>query len=214
MTLNEISENIAFALGGQYNDTLKQAIKHTVIVYRAKLIKDDLARNFMDYTNYLQSFIVDLDLKNPIEGYCDKCRVLRTINKVPTPIRTTLLDRSGFAYVGQLDTNNAFVFTKLEEFKFLKSLQYQHGVTYFAWDNGYIYVLDNSKLCAIRVEAAFTDPRSINMTCTEKSTMFRDDRQFPISASLLVTIEKGIINGDYPVITDGKRVNLEEEINK
>lgn len=212
MTLNQIAENIAFALGDQFNNTLIEAIKHTVIVYRGRLIKDDLTNNFMDYTNYLQSFIVNLELVNPITGYCDKCRLLRTVNKVPTPIRTKLLDRSGFAYVGQIDANNAFVFSKLEEFKFLSSLQYQHNVMYFAWDNGYIYVLDNSKLCAIRLEAIFSDPREINMTCTEKRTMFRDDREFPISNHLLVTIEKGIINGDFPVITDGKQVNIEETV--
>ena len=157
----------------------------------------------MDYTNYLQSFIVDLDLKNPIEGYCDKCRILRTVNKIPTPIKTKVLDRSGFKYVGQLDANNAFIFTSLEEFKFLKELQYQHNVIYYAWDNGYIYVLDNSKLCAIRIEGIFSDPRDINMSCT--------NRQFPISTKLLYFIEKGIINGDFPIISDGKEVNIKPE---
>ena len=211
MTLNQIAENIAFSLGEQFNDTLKEAIKHTVIVYRAKLIKDDLARNFMDYPNYLQSFIVDLDLQNPIEGYCSKCNVLRTINKIPTPIRTKILDRSNFKYVGQLDANNAFVFTSLEEFKFLSSLQYQHGVMYFAWDNGYIYVLNSTKLCAIRIEGIFSDPREINLSCTDSKTMFADDRDFPISVALLYFIEKEILNGNFPIITDGKEVNINKE---
>lgn len=210
MTLNQIAENIAFALGDQFNNTLIEAIKHTVIVYRGRLIKDDLTNNFMDYTNYLQSYNTDLELVNPIPSYCTKSRLLKTKDKVPTPIRTKILDRSGFAYVGQVDSGNAFVFSKLEEFKFLDSLQYQHDVIYYSWDNGYLYILGTKKLCAVRIEAIFSDPREINMTCTEKRTMFRDDREFPISNHLLVTIEKGIINGDFPVITDGKQVNIEE----
>lgn len=209
MTLNEIAENVAYALGDQFNETLKEAIKHTVIVYRAKLAKDDLARNFMGYTDYLQSFTMDLEKVDKVEG-CESCKILRTIKKVPQPIRVPL-GKSSFKYVGEVTGNNAFVYAHTEEYQFIKDLQYQHGVIYYVWENGYIEILNNLKLCKMRVEEIVADPRKINMSCADKALMFSDDREFPIPVNLLFFIEKGIINGDFPVITDGKEVSIEEE---
>ena len=209
MNLNEISENIAFALGDQYNETLREAIKHTVIVYRAKLIRDDLSRNFMGYTDYLQSFTAELEKVDKFQG-CTNCKIMRTKNKVANPLKFPM-GKSSFKYVGQVDSNNAFVYSHFEEVKFLKNLQYQHGVIYFAWDMNYLYILNNLKVCNIRIEAVFSDPRDINLTCADSKLIFSDDRHFPISSHLLVTIEKGIINGDFPVIKDGAEVNIEAD---
>ena len=41
-TLNSIAENIAFSLGQQFNDTLMESIKDSIIDYRALLIRQDL----------------------------------------------------------------------------------------------------------------------------------------------------------------------------
>jgi len=211
MTLNEISENIAFALGDQFNDTLKQAIKHTVIVYRAKLIRDDINRNFISHTDYFQSFVSPLEEINLVEGD-DSTKMLRTVNKIPTPLFLPY-GKTSFKFVGQVDGGASFVYAHIEEYKFLKDLQYQHNVIYYTWENNYIYILNNLKLCAIRISGIFTDPRDINLSCEEKQYMFTDDKEFPIAAHLLVTIEKGIINGDFPVITDGKEVNINPDKN-
>lgn len=211
MTLNQIAEKIAFSLGDQFNTTLREAIKHTVIVYRAKLIKDDLDRNFTDYFNYLQSFIIEFEKVDRIEG-CDNCKIMKSTKPVPKPLRVKF-GKSSFKYVGDILTGTPFIYAGFEELKFLKSLPYQQNIIYYSWDNNYMYLLNNLKLCKARVEAIFADPRVIDLTCTEKSQMFSDDKEFPISINLLFYIEKSIINGEFPIITDGKEVPLKEETN-
>jgi len=210
MTLNEIAENIAYGLGEQFNDTLKESLKHSIIVYRAKLIKDDLSRNFMSYVDYLQSFNVALTKVNKIDA-CSTCKILRTTEKVAKPLKVKVLGKTSFKYVGTVDFNTPFVYAHFEEFPFLNHLQYQHQVIYYTWENGYIYILNNLRLCSIRVQAVFADPRDINMSCEESKDMFKDDRDFPISEDLLVTIRKGIISGDFQLIKDGKEVELRND---
>jgi len=212
MTLNDIVENIAYSLGDQFNDTLRQALKHTVIIYRAKLIKDELDRNFMSYPDYLQYFYAKL-IKIDKTPYCDTCKLLRTETRIAKPLRIKGLGKAPYKFVGQVDSGESFVYSQFEEFKYLQHLKYQHNTIYYTWSDGYIYILNNLRLCNIKVESIFSDPRDINISCEDSKTIFADDREFPISEALLVIIRKGIISGEFQIIGDGEEITLKNDNN-
>src|SRR6478736_4621943 len=104
-TLNAIAENMAYQLGDQFNTTLKQSIKDTVVTYRSKFLRDSDVRNFDDMAIFAQNLSVPLikvDLYEelgigvakqalsfittniPTE---QKYMVLRTKEQIPVPYR-------------------------------------------------------------------------------------------------------------------------------
>ena len=54
MKLNAIAEDVAYKLGDQFNMTLKESIKHTIVYYRSKFMRDDIDRNGTNVNSYYQ----------------------------------------------------------------------------------------------------------------------------------------------------------------
>ena len=116
-TLNSIAENIAYQLGDQFNMTLRESIKDTIIIYRSKMLRDSDTRNFDDMALFAQNLSVPLikvDLYkefgigvakqalNFLNVNLDSTityEVLRTKEKVPTPFRGKLSHREPFRFV-------------------------------------------------------------------------------------------------------------------
>src|SRR6478736_5685802 len=104
-TLNAISENIAYQLGDQFNATLKESIKDTLIIYRSKFLRDSDVRNFDDMAVFAQNLsapLIKVDLyeelgigvaKQAISFITtsvpteQKYMVLRTKEQIPVPYR-------------------------------------------------------------------------------------------------------------------------------
>ena len=60
-SINQISEEIAYELGDQFNMTLRESIKNSVVDYRAKLLRDDIDRNFVSLGLYGQTITMLFD---------------------------------------------------------------------------------------------------------------------------------------------------------
>ena len=67
MTLNQIAEDIAYKLGDQFNHTLNESIKHTLIYYRSKFIRDDIEKNGININTYYQTIVLNLEKVNKLE---------------------------------------------------------------------------------------------------------------------------------------------------
>lgn len=211
-TLNSISENIAYALGEQFNDTFKQSIKDSIIDYRAMLIRQDLDNNPLSYTDYLQSFCVDLKLVNrsecPTLSMCSD-KVLKSVQKIPKPLRIKNNGRINFKFVGSVDRSTSLTFATGHEMQYMEYLPLQDEVIYYTVINGYLYILNNIKLCTILIEEIIADPRTID-DC-EFPTVFPDDIDFPIPEDMLVKI-KQLIKKEYPrFVKDGQEVEIEKD---
>lgn len=236
-TLNRIAENIAFKLGDQFNMTLRESIKDTVLNYRAKFIRDDTDRNFIsdvhlsqvlniefEVVDLLTEFGANFDIVNTIcsdtvsqEGY----RILKSKTRVPMPVRTKTSRRSPYQYLGRVTGEKSFTFTDLEQYYYIRSMRYNNSTVYYTIINDRIYIINNLKECDINntleianamIKGIFEDPREAYSACSDKSTKI-DDRVFPIPMDMLMQISNGIIRGEYPLPpAKGETVNIKPDL--
>lgn len=210
-TLNSIAENIAFSLGQQFNDTLMESIKDSVIDYRAMLIRQDLENNPLSYTDYLQSFCMELEQVSKVDCFHTNYggNVLRTKEEVPKPLRLKYNGRVNFKFVGSVDRSTAFTFETGQALKYVVDLPFQDEVIYYTIVNRKLIILNNLKLCKVLIEEVIADPRNIN-DC-EQPDVFADDIEFPIPDDFLPKI-KQFIKRDYPqYIADGAEVKINDD---
>lgn len=236
MKLQEIAENIAYKLGQQFNHVLKESIKHSLIVYRAKYIRDDIERNGQNINNhFLQYFKVELEEVNLltifganmdcIEGLCDTSEelseytILRSTKKIPKPVRLKNAARDLYNFVGTIDGAKRFTYTTLDKFQYVRLLPYTSKTIYYTIIDDYLYILNNLAcedimdtlvICNALVMGIFEDPRVVYTFCSSEA--FVDDNEFPIGADMLMSLEQAILKGEYPLIpVDGEEINLKPE---
>ena len=237
-TLNAIAENIAYKLGDQFNTTLQNSIKDTVLNYRAKFIRDDLDRNFLSDTHFSQTGIIQFKEVNllkefnndfsSIENICDdiraqdKYKILKSVERVPMPIRNKTSGTAAYAYIGSVTGRKRFVWTTLDKYYYFKELAYNDKTIYYAVINGYLYILNNLSKCDINqslrianvmIKDVFEDPRDLYNAC-DNDGAFADDLPFPIGIDMLVQISNGIVKGEYAMLPkDGQTVNIKPDDN-
>lgn len=236
-TLNQIAENIAFKLNDQFNATLKESIKDTLINYRAKLLRDDLDRNFISLGHFgqtvivpfevvslLDAFQVNLDCISAICGDVElqsKYQVLKSKNKLPLPLRRKNV-RSFYSYLGRADGSKNFTYVELDAFPYIKTLPYNSRTIYYTFVDGYLYIINNLdscdinntlSLCKVRIRDIFENPRDLYNPCID-GTRFVDDSIFPVSRDMLVNMSNAIVKGEYPLVPkDGQQINIKPDDN-
>lgn len=236
-TLNKIAENIAFKLGDQFNITLRESIKNTVLDYRAKFIRDDADRNFIsdvhlsqtmniefDVVNLLQEFGANFDIVNSIcadTEVLQEYKVLRSKKLVPLPVRVKSGRRSPYQYLGRITGEKGFTYVDIEQYYYIRNTRYNAKTIYYTIINGRIYIINNLKECDINnsleianamIKGVFEDPREAYSICSDKTTKL-DDRLFPIPSDMLMQISNGILRGEYGIKpSDGETVNIKPDI--
>lgn len=210
-TLKTIVESIAFDFDEQFNHTFKESIKTDVINYRALLIRQDLERNNLSYTDYLQSYCVQLELVDKSECPCLAVGeyVLKSKQKIAKPIRLKTNGRSNFKFVGSITRSKAFTFATAHEINYLDALPFQDNVIYYTFINEYFYILNNIKPCKILLEYIPADPTLIN-SCDDD--LLPEDKEFPLPEDMISSIKK-MIKRDYDrKITDGEEVRINKDL--
>lgn len=239
MKLQEISEDIAYKLGDQFNTTLQESIKQTLIIYRAKYIRDDIERNgVISDIHFSQTFTVDLEEVNLLTEFqadmdcitaiCDNSAelpeytLLRSVQKIPKPVRLKNASGDSFQFVGTIDGMKRFKYTSLDRYVFIRELPYQDKTIYYTFINERLYILNNLNcsdimntlaLCNALLRGIFENPRDIYTFCS--STTFIDDNEFPIALDMLMSLKQSIVRGEYPLIPvkDGEQVNIKPDGN-
>lgn len=234
-TLNEIAENIAFKLGEQFNYTLRESIKDTVINYRAKFIRDDAERNVFNSLPFVQTISVDFEEISIFDAFdgdyscitaiCpdvatrQKYKVLRSKEKVPMPLRLKTQGVSPFMYVGSLTGDKMFTPTTLETFPYVAELKYNSKNIYYIYINERLFIINNLnacdinetlRICTVLLKGVFENPREAQSIC-KTITYSVDDASFPIGRDMLLLISNGIVKGEYLVLRDGEEVNIDSD---
>lgn len=236
-TLNIIAENIAFQLGDQFNMTLRESIKDTLIPYRSKMLRDSEGRNFSDDVLFSQNIstpTIEVDLYKEFGAGTinqsfiniasldyDTYKVIRTKEKVPVPFRTKLSHREPFIFVGSFNGGDFYHYTTLQTYRYDSILPNRENVIFYLYMNGYIYLINNLIKCdktnsldikEIFINSIFDNPRTAYKICDDPSIMI-DDRPFPISGDLLASIYNMVKKGEFiPGYTkDGQAINLKPD---
>lgn len=231
MTLNQIAEDIAFKLGDQFNTTLKESIKHTIIIYRAKYIKDELSKGNAMANDFFQSFILEMQQVNKLEdvGASISCitsgtncavvinnkrfQILKSKQQIPETIRLKGYGKTPYRFIGSADRLTRFLYSDPTELEFKLAVPYQNPrIPYFFIVNNYLYLLNTLKVCNVLIEGIFANPREVSNACGEGK--FADDKTFPIPADMLLSITTNIVSNNYPIRgEDGETVNIQKDDN-
>jgi hypothetical protein len=237
-TLNQIAENIAFKLGDQFNHTLQESIKDTLIDWRAKFLRDDADRNFISDIHFSQTITIQFQKVNLltefnanfdcINSICsgiqeqEEYMILKSTKKIPLPIRTKISHTNPYNYIGSIDGFRSFKYTTIDKFPYLKHLKYNSRVIYYIIIDGYLYIINNLDLCDINntlnicnvmIRGVFENPREVFKVCSVNNG-FADDAIFPIGVDMLMQISNGIVRGEYPLKSSkGEEINIKNNDN-
>lgn len=238
-TLNAIAENIAYQLGDQFNTTLKESIKDTLIIYRSKFLRDSDTHNFDDMALFAQELSLELITVNLYDELglgtlvqnlnfitnkavdLKQFKVLRTKNKVPKPLRHKMVHRELFKFVGSFEGDGYFHYTTLPTFKYDCILPNRENTIFYIYVKEYVYIINNLKHCTttdamdlkeLFISSIFDDPRKAYSICSD-SGVFIDDRPFPMSGDLLASIQNMVKKGEFiPGYTkDGQAINIKPD---
>lgn len=212
-TLNKIAYSIADSIGQPLNHMLIERIKYTIKYYRAERIRQDIVKNGVS-SEYLQTAVVPLMLVDEVD-HCNValgCNVLRSVNKIPKPIRKSYT--VPFKYVGYVGFKGAFSYRQGQENKFAKSNKFTGCSLAYDYKNGYIYVYNNTKLKVLLVQDAFVYPEQVNSFCSNEdgSQCYNDDMEFPMPEDMLRSITQGIRGGELRIFNlDDKEIDIKKE---
>lgn len=229
MKLNAIAEDIAYKLGDQFNMTLRESIKHTLIYYRAKYIRDDSSRTNSLATDYFQTAIMEMKQVNKLEDVganlrCitqgDTCyavindkkyQILKSTTPVPKSVRLKGFGHVPYKFIGSVDRFTRFYYSEPVDLESKMLLPYRKQTDiYFFIANNYLYLLNSLKICNVLIEGVFVDPREVYKLCNEER--FVDDNEFPIAEDLLMSIVDNIVTRSYPLVrTDGEVINIQKD---
>jgi len=204
-SLNNIAENIAFNQGEQFNDTLKQSVKDSIVDHRALFIRQDIEKGGLSFMDYIQSFEVELEEVDRPGGGTQ----LRSKQRVPLPLRIKSNGRSNFKFVGSIDRAKTFSFEHQQAFKYMCHLPLQGNVVYYTYENGHIVVMGTLRPCKILIEGVMADPRLVE-DCNEPH-IFPDDKEFPVPQDMIVKLKTLIKREFLHNPKDGQEVHIEQD---
>lgn len=229
MTLNQLAEDIAYKLGDQFNNTLKESIKHTIIFYRSKYLRDDDARNGKISNHLFQSVVIKMKEVNKLEdvgasiacitegGVCyaviddKKYKILKSVSKLPIPVRLKGYGATDYKFIGSVDRSTIFKYCEPIDLKFKIGMPYQNSATIFFFiANNDLYLLNNLDICDVLLDAVYENPREAYEACDEEGVA--DDKYFPLPLDMLMSIADNIVNKTYPLRgSDGQTVNIQKD---
>lgn len=193
ISLAKIMASVSHTLGSPYDDYLKQKIKFLAINFRAKLFRQDAAKNSLS-----KAYLVSLNCI-PLQcvdiGECcggDKAfeNTLRTIDKIPKPLRTK--DNESFYYVGQINKMSAFTETTFPDYKNTQYLRFTGKHTRYVYLDDYIYILNppTKDFDTITVIDLFEDvTQALQLKNCDGNYCYTDDDPFPIGGDMYEALE-------------------------
>lgn len=159
MNIDEIKDGLAGRFNKELDHVFKEQLKTYIIIERA----EEYRRYIDKYGTIPSSIIAQLNCvptKTVDAAECCsleiECNVIRTINTVPSTIRTRG-SSSTFTFVGSVDGKKSFSYISPEELPFLLADRFLKNKPFYSYINNYIYIFNiNAK--NIKVRGVFNDP--------------------------------------------------------
>lgn len=191
MTLTEIAYQIAGAFERQTDLLFISRIKDLVISSRSMLIHREINKYGINDL-YLQEYnptLIEVNAST-VNGLVSKKTLLRSTNKIPTPIR--YISDAPFYFAGSADRRVAFRYSKSFIGDFTPFLPFiGNGIEYF-WSDGYFYIPNNTKVTNALLIAPYA---SLNLTNDVNTGICYDDTlEFPLSMDQQNAVIQDVIN--------------------
>lgn len=210
-SLNSIAEDIAFTLGEQFNETLQESIKNAIVEQRALYIRQDVERNGISLTDYMQSYVVELEKVDKSE--CPELSVgeyvLKTKQPIAKPLRLKNNGATNFKAVTTVTRNKILTYANINSLRYIRHLPLQDDVIYYSYNNNHLYVLNTLKPCKLLIESIVADPREIQ-DCNNPD-LFPDDVDFPIGIDMLSSIKDFIRKTYAPQLIKDEEIKTKKD---
>jgi hypothetical protein len=211
--LKKYAELIALRIGQPFNEMLVESLKTSIKYYRAMFIRQDIEKNGEE-RSYFQYYVDDLIKVDSIDDclVSSDCIVLRTKNKIPTPIR--IKSPEMFNYAGTADRKSAFTFKAFTAQTYQKYAKYTSGIVTYDYVNGYIYVYTKSKklMKYIGIGHQFANPEDIINNCGDTEINCFDEGDILLNDEMVPRIVNSIMNGELKMILDDKEIGVEKPV--
>lgn len=207
MTLNEIAYNILNLphhgrLSDDYRPSIRQ-IKFIIKYWRASLIRRDIDKNTLISSGYVQSLgCQPLIIVDEVEccGYETGCKILRTQNKMPKPVRMKdgpaiwAYKADGVSKIDLITNYDSVPFQDYRKYKI-------EGIT-AEYRNDYIYVRGDLGLKVILPKFIGEDPTSASQISTcSGSPCYTDNDDFPIPMDMVQQLTQAILAGEIKIVS-------------
>lgn len=214
MHIDEIVDSIAGQFERELDHVFKQQVRTNVVAGRAETIRQYIDR----YNSYPSSLISQLNClettKVEISECCSvdlKCKVVRTKEKVPTPIRVRGLS-SSWIFVGAVDNSIAYGYlTDPSDLQHILKDRFMKGKIFYAHINDYLYIF-NDDPDEIRARAIFGDLDLVAKlnSCEDSKDC---DGLYNIPEDFVVIVKNFVYNEmrTTPVIPNEEEVKIQQD---
>lgn len=204
-SLNQIADSVSAALGDENNYSLKERIKFTVKYYRARFLRNDIEKNGLA-KEYIIPIQAELILVDKLDScYIELgCKILRTKNRIPKPLR--LKNDSLFKFAGSIDHSIIFTYTEAEELQFTKFNRFTSDVGRYWIFDYYVYVAFRKGFKWLGLDYVPLNPEEAIKLCDKEC--YDDDMEFPLPEDMLVSIIQGMLKGEFAIL-NVNQVNVE-----
>lgn len=192
-TLNKLAYQVASSFDRDSDFLFIERIKDLIIQTRNQFVHREIDKYGVN-EKYVQPYIAELILVNAsMDSNIDsRYTLLRTTNKIPSPIRYQT--DVPFVFVGSLDRMIGFRNIKPYIMKSSRSLRLIGNAICYFYSNGYIYIWNNTKLESILVEAIYEELDVTQDNNDSTGLCYKDDMEFPLAGDMLNDVIKEVIN--------------------
>ena len=202
--MNEITTEIAEALGKEQDEPLKRVIANKVDAWRSTLIVRSLQKHPEERKFFTQTVYVPMVLANeiPCPTPFNACQVAKSKLYVPKPMR---LGNELFEYVGSIDGQNPFKEAAVGTSQFLAKGRWMQKVVFWEYENKSIRIRGNdltpytNRLPMIRIDGVFDNPRAVMAYNCRNNQGNCDywDNPYPVTGDIKQMIVQYILQVDY-----------------
>ena len=213
MNINQIVDTIADGFDKSLDVMFKERLKFSVKYYRARFIKQEIDKG--NYNDLFQHFITVPLTKVDIVDDCAialGCDVLRSVNKIPQPIRNRGV--KSFPFVGSVNGSVRFEQVHLENLRFKLKSKYRQGRIYYDYRNEYLYIYNNLKLEFAGIRGVFADLDALKGYQCNNGVCYTDNDDFPLPIDMIQWVITGILSNELRVVSrDDKEVDIDIDQN-
>lgn len=196
-SLNQIAEQVAIPIGKQYDQPILTLIKDLIKQERATRLRQSIGKYGLD-VGWSNRYTVELELAD-IADTCEVtvgCNILRTVNKIPRPVRYTT--DVPFIYVGFVDGSQSFSYVPFYQRRHKGSKRYTKKSITYDYRNGYVYVYDAylNKLGYLAIDAIHENPDLVPYCNDGDGICYSDDMEFPCPADMIQSIKLSLLTGE------------------
>lgn len=202
VSLNKLVMMLADRVGQPFSVVLQRQLKVILNYKRADYFQKILDKHPEQRKYFLKSFTAPLQDASKAEcPITTTCKVKRTVLSIPRPVRT---DLTLFDYVGDAEKDDSYRLVTPDQLKYIAKSRYTGKKAVYYYENGYIYIYNDTLIEDINVRGVFSDPRELSPFKCANQPCYTDDDQYDIPEDIINTIIQDTIKNELRLVLNSK----------